>query len=168
MYVKKALLFTIIISLCFCFVDMEISKISADEDGLYALCNKLGSFKRYESKRIGYDDTISNLWEAGYLIVAYGDDAIPYLIDIYKESNSIIAQLFAARLVGEIDFAKGVKLLKNFENDDRMVDTIFGTQRSVMTVGDLVRKELIILERQEKKIESTIDHVKAVISSKED
>jgi len=168
MNIKKALFFIIIISLSVCFIDICGLKTFADEDALYALCNKLGSLKRYEGKRIGYDDTKSESWEIGELIVAYGEDAIPYLIDVYKKNNSLIAQLFAARLVGEIDFQRGVMMLESFKNDERTIEIVFGSERAVMTVADLVKKEVLILEEQERKIRSTQDPTQTAISSKEE
>lgn len=135
----------------------------AENNELQLLCSELNDFKRYESKKAGLEETKSQSWEVGEKIVAYKEEAIPSLIDIYKNNDSLIAQLFAARLVAEIDFIKGKRLLENFRDDKRTIETIFGCQIDVMTISAVATKEIAILEGQRKKIESTQDHLKSKI-----
>ncbi|MFC1646304.1 hypothetical protein ACFL2Y_03895 [Candidatus Omnitrophota bacterium] len=135
----------------------------AEETELQTLCNQLNDFKRYEGKKIGYEETQSPSWEIGEKIVSYEEEAIPYLLDIYQNSDNLIAQLFAARLIGEIDFERGWKLLENFKDNERTIETIFNSSMETMTIGDVTRKELVILQDQRKKTESTQSHRKSKI-----
>lgn len=136
----------------------------AQEDELQTLCNQLNDFKRYEGKKIGFEETLSPSWEIGRKIASYGEEAIPYLLDIYQNSDNIIAQIFAARLVGEIDVVKGVRLLDNFRDNERTIETIFDNYIVTMTIADLAEKELVILDSQRKKLESMQSHIKKDIS----
>ena len=135
----------------------------AEETELQTLCNQLNDFKRYEGKKIGYEETQSPCWEIGEEIVSYKEEAIPLLLDIYQNSDNLIAQLFAARLIGEIDIERGKKLLENFKDNERTIETIFNSSMETMTIGDVARKELVILGAQRKKIESTQSYLKSKI-----
>lgn len=159
----KSIFLAIIIIFILVFIAVDKFTLFAEENELQVLCNQLESFKRYESKKIGYEETKSYSWEIGEKIVAYRQEAIPYLLDIYKNSDNLIAQLFAARLISEIDYDRGVKLLENFKDNELTIETIFDSSMTSMTIADVARKELAILEVQQKKIESTQNHIKSKI-----
>jgi hypothetical protein len=162
----------VILTLILFFVTIFVADariaVFAEEDKLQVLCEKLNDLKRYEGKKIGIDDTKSPSWEIGEQIVAYQDDAIPYLIEIYKNSDSVIAQLFAARLIAEIDPDRGKRLLDSFVDDKRTVETLFDTNIDSMTAADIARKERIIIENEEKRLKSLTDYTKTKISNMEE
>jgi hypothetical protein len=115
MYRRKILAIAILSGLAIGFFMMERSQIFAEEaiqDELQTLCDQLNEFKRYEGKKIGYDETLSPSWELGREIVKYKKEAIPYLLDIFQNSDNQIAQVFAARLIAEIDYDRGIRLLE--------------------------------------------------------
>ncbi|MFC1708577.1 hypothetical protein ACFL2J_00760 [Candidatus Omnitrophota bacterium] len=166
MFKRKLLVVGIIIGIAISLVAIERLQLWAEEvleDELQVLCNQLNEFKRYEGKKIGYEETQSLSWEIGKKIIKYEEEATPYLLDIYQNSDNHIAQLFAARLVSEIDSIQGIRMLETFRNSERTVETVFEDSISSMTIADIVKKELAILKDEIEKVQRARKHTKSEI-----
>lgn len=159
----KSIFIAIVIILLLFFLAVDKFILFAQEDELQVLCNQLEGFNRYESRKIGYEETKTYFWEVGDKIVTYRQEAVPYLLEIYKNSENLVAQLFAARLISEIDYERGIKLLDNFMDNETIVETFFDSSMTSMTAADVAKRELAILEVQKKKIESTQNNTKKQI-----